>query len=138
MGGAYSRNKGARAERELCSLLTEYLGVEATRQYKQFAQAQHGDIEQLIGPYLIECKNHKALALRSWWLQAQAAAVARGGCLPCVAYRLPNRGLYDRWRFVVPDERNPRHEWELDYRYTADLGLEAFAVRVRERIGGKA
>lgn len=49
MTGAYSRSKGARAERELCALLREYLGVEATRQYKQYAQAQHGDIEELIG-----------------------------------------------------------------------------------------
>lgn len=134
--GRYSRNKGARAERELCNLLSEYLGIEVTRQYKQYAQAQHGDVEQLIGPYLLEIKNQARLSIGAWWDQARAAAVARGGCLPCVAYRLPNRGLYDRWRFVVPDERNPRHEWELDYRYTADLGLEAFAVRVRERLGG--
>lgn len=136
MMGAFSRSKGARSERELCALLTEYLGVEATRQYKQYAQAQHGDIEQLIGPYLIECKNHKDLKRGEWWKQAQDAAKARGSCQPCVAYRLPNRGLYDRWRFLVPDERNPTHHWELDYRYTADLGLEAFAVRVRERMGG--
>lgn len=136
MGGAYSRNRGARAERELCALLREYLGVEATRQLKQYQQAQHGDIEQLVGPYLVECKDHKALNVRAWWEQARAAAVARGSCLPCVAYRLGNRALYDRWRFVVPDERRPTQDWELDYRYAADLGLEAFAVRVRERIGG--
>lgn len=136
MSGAYSRNKGAAAERELCKLLREYLGVEATRNLKQFQQAQHGDIEQLIGPYLLEVKNQARLCLSAWWAQASAAVATRGGCLPCVAYRLPNRALHDRWRFLVPDERNPRHEWELDYRYTADLGLEAFAVRVRERLGG--
>lgn len=134
--GNYSRNKGARAERELCGLLREYLGVEATRNLKQYQKAQHGDIEQLVGRYLIECKNHKTVALRPWWDQALAAAKARGACIPCVAYRLPNRGVYDRWRFLVPDERNPQHDWELDYRYTAELGLEAFAVRVREHIGG--
>jgi len=134
--GNYSRSKGKRAELELCALFREYLGVEATRNYKQFAQAQHGDIEQLIGPYLIEAKNHAKITLRPWWDQALAAAKARGACIPCVAYRLPNRGLYDRWRFVVPDEREPQHEWQLEYRYTAELGLEAFAVRVREHIGG--
>jgi Holliday junction resolvase len=132
--GRYSRNKGARAERELCNLLSEYLGIEVTRQYKQYAQAQHGDVEQLIGPYLLEIKNQARISLGAWWDQARAAAAARGGCLPCVAYRLPNRGLYDRWRFVVPDALRPEHDWQLDYGYTADLGLEAFAARVRERL----
>lgn len=136
MTGAFSRNKGARAERELCGLLREYLGVEATRNLKQYQAAQHGDIEQLVGPYLIECKDHKALAVKSWWEQAHAAVMARGSCQPCVAYRLGNRGLYDRWRFVVPDERRPTQDWQLDFRYTADLGLEAFATRVREQLGG--
>lgn len=134
--GNYSRNKGARAERELCGLLREYLGVEATRNLKQYQAAQHGDIEQLVGRYLIEVKNCARLEEAAWWAQALAAAKARGGCLPCVVKRLPNRGLYDRWKFRVPDERNPQHEWQLDYRYTADLSLEAFAVRVREHIGG--
>src|SRR5690606_29176983 len=103
---------------------------------KQYQKAQHGDVEQLIGPYLLEIKNQARLSIGAWWDQARAAAVARGGCLPCVAYRLPNRGLYDRWRFVVPDERNPRHAWGLDYRYAADLGLDALAVRGRGRVGG--
>src|SRR5690606_3023733 len=92
--GNYSRNKGARAERELCGLLREYIGVDATRNLKQYQAAQHGDIEQLVGRYLIECKNHKTVALRQWWEQALTAARVRGLCLPCVAYRLPNRGLY--------------------------------------------
>ena len=134
MSGAYSRNKGKRAELELCALLREYLGVEATRQYKQFAQAQHGDIEQLIGVYLIECKNHATLKLSEWWKQAREAAKAKGACEPCVAYRLPKRGLYDRWRFLVPDGGRADNEWWDDYRYTADLGLEAFAARVREHL----
>lgn len=136
MSGAYSRNKGARAERELCGLLREYLGVEATRNLKQYQQAQHGDVEQLIGPYMIECKDQRALKVREWYEQATRAADARIGCQPCVAYRLPNRALYDRWRFVVPDARAPLHDWERDFRYSADLGLEAFATRVREQLGG--
>jgi hypothetical protein len=133
MSGAYSRNKGKRAELELCGLLREYLGVEATRNYKQFAQAQHGDIEQLVGPYLVEIKNHKDLAIGAWWQQAVAAAQVHGMCQPCVAYRLPNRGLYDRWRFVVPDQLT-EHEWGLDYRYAAELQLDGFAARVREHL----
>lgn len=133
MSGAYSRNRGARAERELCALLREYLGVEATRQYKQYAQAQHGDIEELIGPYLIECKNQARITLGPWWEQARAAAQARRA-IPCVAYRLPNRGLYDRWRFVVPlnEAWSAGQDWRDSFRYTADLGLEGFALLVRE------
>lgn len=132
--GAFSRNKGARAERELCGLLREYLGVEATRNLKQYQAAQHGDVEQLVGPYLIEAKNHATLKQREWWEQAKGAAKAKGACQPCVAYRLSGRKLYDRWRFIVPDNRSPEHDWQLEYRYTADLGLEAFAGRVREHL----
>ena len=133
MSGAYSRNRGARAERELCALLREYLGVEATRQYKQYAQAQHGDIEELIGPYLIECKNQARITLGPWWEQARAAAQARRA-IPCVAYRLSNRGLYDRWRFVVPlnEAWSAGQDWKDSFRYTADVGLEGFALLVRE------
>lgn len=133
MTGAYSRSKGARAERELCGLLREYLGVEATRQLKQYQQAQHGDIEELIGPYLIECKNQARITLGPWWEQARVAAIVRGA-IPCLAYRLPNRTLYDRWRFVVPlnEAWTAGQEWKDSFRYTADIGLEAFALLVRE------
>lgn len=133
MNGKFSRDKGARAERELCGLLREYLGVEATRNLKQFQQAQHGDIDQLVGPYLIEVKNHEKITLRPWWDQITAAARERGG-VPCVAFRLQNRGLYDRWQFLVPDSRDIEFEWQLEFRRTAVLGLDAFADRVRERL----
>src|SRR5690606_2035202 len=131
---AFSRNKGARAERELCGLLREYLGVEATRNLKQFQQAQCGDIEQLVGPYLIDAKDHKTPDKAAWWRQAQAAAASRGGCQPCVAYRLSNRGLDDRCRVIVPAGGTAAQDWWDDYRYTADLGLDAFAARVREHL----
>jgi hypothetical protein len=102
MSGAYSRNKGASAERELCKLLTDYIGGTYCRNLKQYQQAQHGDIEQLVGPYLIEAKNHAKLAVKSWWLQAVTAANVRGA-VPCVAYRLANLAAEDRWRFRVPE-----------------------------------
>lgn len=135
MTGAYSRNKGARAEREICALLREYLGIEATRNLKQFQQAQHGDIEQLIGPYLMEVKNQARITIGPWWEQARVAAALRTA-VPCVAYRLPNRQLYDRWRFVVPlnEAWIAGQDWRDAYRYTADVGLDAFALLVREHI----
>jgi hypothetical protein len=133
VSGAYSRNKGARAERELCTLLTDWLGEKFTRELKQYQQAQHGDIAQLVGPYLVECKNQKTLALSSWWQQARCAAKV-AGAVPCVAYRLANRPLEDRWRFLVPIPAAYAggHEWGTDYRYTADVGIDGFALLCRE------
>lgn len=134
MSGAYSRNKGKRSELELCHLLSDFLGLKLNRNYKQVAQAQHGDIEQLVGPYLVEAKNHAKLAPRQWWEQARAAAKV-AGAVPCVAYRLPNRTLEDRWRFIVPisEALATEQEWSTDYRYTCDVGIEGFALLCRER-----
>jgi len=139
MSGAYSRRKGATAERELCSLLRDFLGVEASRNLKQYQQAQHGDIEQLIGPYLVEVKNCARLELGKWWEQARVAALSRRAA-PCVAYRLPNRGQYDRWRFIVPLNEAWRTgcDWRDAFRYTADVGLEGFSLLVREHGGALA
>ena len=133
MSGAYSRNKGATAERELCKLLSDYLGGTYCRNLKQFQQSQHGDIEQLVGPYLVEAKNCAKVTIRPWWAQACAAAAARGG-VPCVAYRLPNRALEDRWRFVVPMQGvwNTGAAWRDDIRYTVEVGIEGFAFLCRE------
>lgn len=135
--GAYSRNKGARAERELCRLLSDYLGGEWSRNLKQYQAAQHGDIEQLVAGFLIECKNCAKLDLRQWWAQACIAAKQRGA-IPCVAYKVPRRG----WRFVVPSDAAMKAEqsWSYDLRYTQELYEEGFFLLVRERgasCGGK-
>ncbi|MBS1834264.1 MAG: hypothetical protein JST65_16220, partial [Acidobacteria bacterium] len=62
MTGKFSRDKGARAELELCKILHDYLGGDWNRLLKQYQQAQLGDIEQLVGGrYLVEVKNHKRL-----------------------------------------------------------------------------
>ena len=134
MSGAYSRNKGKRGELELVHLLHDFCGVKVNRNYKQVAQAQHGDIEQLVGPYLIEAKNCKDITLAPWWAQACVAAEARGA-VPCVAYRLANRKAEDRWRFrlPLPEVWETGMDWRSDIRYTADVGIEGFAFLVRER-----
>ena len=77
--GAFSRNKGARAERELCALLRDNLGGEFSHNLKQYQQSQEGDVAQLVGPYLIECKAHNTLSLRPRWQQAVTAAAKRSG-----------------------------------------------------------
>ena len=132
--GAYSRNKGASAERELCKVLTDYIGGDYCRNLKQYQAAQHGDIEQLVGPYLIEVKNCAKFTPRPWWAQAVAAATAKGGAIPCVAYRKAGLALEDRWRFIVPLTQAwaTGAEWRSDLRYAADVGIEGFALLCRE------
>lgn len=128
--GAFSRNKGARAERELCRLLSDYLGGQWTRNLKQYQQAQHGDIEQLVAGFLIECKNCAKVEIAKWWAQACLAADQRGAD-PCLAYKVPRKG----WRFVVPSDAAMKaaQSWSFDLRYTQELYEEGFFLLVRER-----
>lgn len=138
MTGAYSRNKGKRAELELVHLLSDYLGVTLNRNYKQVAESQHGDIEQLVGGHLIEAKNCARIEKAKWWRQAVAAARVRDA-RPCVAYRLPNLPTEDRWRFMVPLPAAwaTGAEWRDDLRYAAEVGIEGFALMCRENgLGG--
>ena len=50
MSGAYSRNKGKRGELELVHMFRDNLGIACNRNYKQVAEAQHGDIGRLRRP----------------------------------------------------------------------------------------
>ena len=130
MSGAKSRNKGARGEREVCAMLRDNLGGEFCRNYKQYAEAQHGDIEQLAGPYLIEVKNCATLNLKAWWQQAVTAADKRGA-VPCLAYKITRAG----WRFVVPLSQawGSGHQWGRELAYTQTLYPDGFYLLVREQ-----
>lgn len=130
MSGAYSRNKGKRGELELVHMFRDNLGLACNRNYKQVAEAQHGDIEQLVGPYLVEAKNHATLNLKAWWKQTLEAADKRRA-LPCLAYKITRAG----WRFVVPlpDAWNSGHQWARDLQYTMTLYPEGFYLLIRER-----
>lgn len=129
--GAFSRNKGARAERELCALLRDNLGGEYSRNLKQYQQSQEGDVAQLVGPYLVECKAHNTLSLRPWWQQAVTAA-AKVGAIPCVAYKVTRKG----WRFLVPIPQawDSGQQWGREIAYTMDLAPDGFYLLVRERL----
>ena len=134
MSGAFSRNKGARAERELCALLRDNLGGTFNRLLKQYQQSQLGDIEQLVGPYLIECKAHNTLSLRPWWQQACAAASAHPDRpQPCVAYKVMRKG----WRFLVPLPQAwaSGQQWGRELQYAMDLAPDGFFLIVREHLG---
>ncbi|HZF98270.1 MAG TPA: hypothetical protein VEY92_08520 [Pseudoxanthomonas sp.] len=132
MTGAYSRNKGARGELELCKLLSKHLGGKYTRNLKQYQQSQEGDIAELVCGLLIECKNCKALEIPSWWRQAVAAAQLRGAT-PCLAYKVARKG----WKFILPtdDAIKAAQSWSFDLRYTQELYEDGFFLRLRE-LGG--
>lgn len=132
MTGAMSRNKGKRGELEVCHMLSDNLGGEYSRNLKQYQQSQHGDIEQLVGPYLIEVKNHAKVTVAPWWAQAVAAA-GKAGAVPCLAYKIARVG----WRFMVPIPQATwtGEAWALDLQYTQTLYPEGFYLLVREYKG---
>lgn len=131
MTGARSRNKGKRGELEIVHMLRDELGLSVNRNYKQTAQAQHGDIEQLVGGYLIEVKNcASTTAMKSWWQQAVTAATKRDA-VPCLAYKIPRKGW--RFRVPIPQAWASGHQWGRELAYTMDLAPDGFFLLVRER-----
>lgn len=131
MTGAKSRNKGKRGELEVVHLLRDGLGLTVNRNYKQVAQAQHGDIEQLVAGYLLEVKNCASLNLKAWWQQACAAADKREA-QPCLVYKVPRKG----WRFRVPLPQAwaSGQQWGRELQYTMDLSPDGFFLIVREHL----
>jgi Holliday junction resolvase len=113
-------------------MLRDNLGIEVNRNYKQTAQAQHGDIEQLVGGMLIEVKNCATLNLKAWWQQAVTAADKRGA-VPCLAYKIARVG----WRFVtpIPQAWASGQPWSRDLSYTQTLYQDGFFLIVREHMG---
>ena len=93
MTGKASRNKGAAAERELATMLSDELGFAVKR---KLGQARDGGDDITIGKYRIEVKRREALRLDEWCKQVEAASGA--GDVPVVAYRRNGQP----WRVVVP------------------------------------
>jgi hypothetical protein len=133
MTGRASRDKGARGELDIVKMIRRELGIVCNRNYKQVAQAQHGDIEQIIGGHLIEVKNCVRLDFPKWWRQVCTAAAAHPDKpYPCLAYKAGRA----RWRFIIP---NPEFwdngtQWGRDVQYQRDLWPEGFFSIVRERL----
>ena len=129
-GGAFSRSKGARGEREVCRMLADNLGGQYNRLLKQYQSAQLADIEQLVGPYSLEVKNCASLsAMKQWWQQALTAATKRGA-IPCLAYKVPRKGW--RFRVPIPQAWASGHQWGKELQYTMDLAPDGFYLLVRE------
>ena len=132
MTGRASRDKGKRGELEIVHLLRDNLGIVVNRQLKQYQQAQHGDIEQLVGGYLLEVKNCASLSnIKAWWQQAVTAAGKRDA-IPCLAYKVPRKGW--RFRVPIPQAWASGQQWGRELQYTMDLHPDGFFLLVRERL----
>lgn len=81
---ASQRRKGAAAERELCKLLADELGIEVRRNVDQ-ARAGGADCLQVPG-FAIECKRHERLSRPAWWAQAVEQG-RKAGAEPLLFYR---------------------------------------------------
>lgn len=95
MSGRASRNKGATAERELATMLSDELGFVVKR---KLGQARDGGDDIQIEHYRLEVKRREKLAIDSWCQQIEAAAGP--GEWPVVVYRRSGQ----KWRAVVPIE----------------------------------
>jgi Holliday junction resolvase len=124
--GKASREKGKRGEREVVRIISELLGVAATRKVRQ----HEGDSDILGVPgWTIEVKRYASASeatMRTWW--EQAIAQTPPGEIPCVWYRLDRRP----WRVLWPLEAalGAKHQW--GWEYVVDSTPEAWAAVVRE------
>ncbi len=125
--GRSNRNRGAAAERELARWIRDELGIDTSRQLKQYQQAQHFDLTP-VGPFGIEAKYHARINVKDWWRQAVVSAKA-SSLIPVVAYKVARKG----WRFVLP-HTSAQGDWSHDYEFTVDVGPACFAMIVREAL----
>jgi hypothetical protein len=80
--GASQRRKGAAAEREVATILTDSLGIAVKR---QLGQARDGGDDIRVGRWRLEVKRRETLAMDAW--SAQVEACAEAGERPAVIYR---------------------------------------------------
>lgn len=86
------RDKGAKGEREVCSVVQDLIGVSARRKLGQ-ARDSGNDID--LGPFTVEVKRRKAIAVYDWIEQASAA-----GDKPVVVCRADGKP----WLVIQPFE----------------------------------
>lgn len=84
MGGKASRDKGARGERELFTLLSDRLGVIVTRNLSQIRDAGCDSLS--VPGFTLECKRVESSFQNAWMHQA-IAAIRPGHAVPVVFYR---------------------------------------------------
>ena len=76
------KDRGASYEREVCKTLSDALGTKVTR---VLGQARDGGSDIDLGPFMIECKRRRKIALYEW--MDQAIKSADGKKVPVVICR---------------------------------------------------
>ena len=105
MSGRASRNKGARGELEVASVLASY-GFIAKRTPNSGGLSWRGDLQGVPG-YCIEVKRHERWNVPAWLQQAYAATA--GGDVPVLVMRRSTDGTpAGRWHVVLPLEEFAR------------------------------
>lgn len=130
MTGRASREKGARAERELANLLAENLSLEIRRNLIQY---QSGGFDLTGLPWALEVKRCETLNIKGWWTQAcqQSEAGPEADKLPALAYRRSRQP----WRFVVPAHVCIAHYWpSVEIDHTIETGINVFVHLTRLRL----
>jgi len=69
--GRMQRDKGARAENQLASMLSGDLGLTIKR---TLGQARDGGADILLGPFAVQCKHAAKASIKAWWQQTCADA----------------------------------------------------------------
>ena len=95
--GKQNRSKGARAEREVCDILTAISGSKVKRNLSQTRDAG-SDVQW--GPFLLEVKYQQTYALPAWQRQACIAA-KEADAIPAVVYRRPQEQFWISLPFDV-------------------------------------
>lgn len=78
-----AKDRGASYEREVCKALSDALGSKVTR---VLGQARDGGSDIDLGPFLIECKRRRKIAVYEWMDQAKTS-VCLTGQMPVVVCR---------------------------------------------------
>ena len=76
------KDRGASYEREVCNALSERLGTKVSR---VLGQARDGGSDIDLGPFMIECKRRRKIALYEWMEQAKISS--KGDKVPVVICR---------------------------------------------------
>lgn len=128
----FSRQKGARGEREIAKLLFLEMGINFRRNLRQYQEKDHGDLvtDHADWPFCIEVKyaSTGADALSAWVAQVFKAAEATG-LHPALIYKFNNKPARVRvWMDAIAEAHGGTavcSEW-------ADLSIQGFAYVARE------